>query len=44
MQGEMLMTQTKRDPGPLEASLNASLAYIESLQRTTPDPQVEVSS
>jgi TetR/AcrR family transcriptional repressor of nem operon len=30
MQGGMLMTQTKRDTGPLEASLNASLAYIES--------------
>jgi hypothetical protein len=30
MQGEMLMIQTKRDIGPLQASLGASLAYLES--------------
>jgi AcrR family transcriptional regulator len=30
MQGGMLMTQTKRDPGPLQAALDAALAHIES--------------
>jgi hypothetical protein len=30
LQGGMLLTQTRRDPAPLEATLGAMLGYIES--------------
>lgn len=39
MQGGMLMTQTRRDTAPLEAALDAMLAYIESFATVPVSPR-----
>jgi TetR/AcrR family transcriptional regulator, transcriptional repressor for nem operon len=46
LQGGMLLTQTQRDPAPLEATLGAMLAYVESFAshgRTSARPREKTS-